>query len=82
MLDFVSRGGPDQMTTTENRVGKRESVNIRIRPEDRRLIDRAAQIRGKNRTELILDAARREAEEIVLEQTFVRIDPTAYAAFL
>jgi len=50
------------MTTTDNKVGQRESVNIRIRPEDRRLIDRAARIRGKNRTELILHAARREAE--------------------
>jgi len=70
------------MPTTENPTAKRESVNIRVRPEDRRLIDRAARIRGKNRTELILDATRRAAEETVLEQTLLRVDPASYAAFL
>ena len=43
-------------------ISKRESLNIRIKPEERRLIDRAAQLRGKNRTDFILDAARQAAE--------------------
>ena len=30
---------------------KRETLNIRIKPEERNLIDRAARMRGKNRTE-------------------------------
>src|SRR5659263_405323 len=42
---------------------KRETLNIRIRAEERGLIDRAAAIRGKNRTDFILDAARLAAEE-------------------
>jgi len=37
---------------------KRETLNIRIKPEVRDLIDRAAKSRGKNRTDFILDSAR------------------------
>ena len=37
---------------------KRDTLNLRIKPEVRGLIDRAAKARGKNRTDFILDAAR------------------------
>ena len=45
---------------------KRETLNLRIRPEERNLIDRAAKARGKNRTDFVLDAARLAAEEALL----------------
>ena len=35
---------------------KRETLNIRIKPEERWLIDRAAQLVGKNRTDLAIIA--------------------------
>lgn len=60
----------------------RESLNIRIRPGDRLLIDRAAGARGKTRTDFILDAARRAAEEALLESTIISVSPEAYADFL
>ncbi|MDR2678700.1 MAG: DUF1778 domain-containing protein [Zoogloeaceae bacterium] len=61
---------------------KRETLNIRIKPEERNLIDRAARARGKNRTDFVLDAARAAAEETLLEQAIISADPQAYAAFL
>ncbi|WP_250479834.1 MULTISPECIES: DUF1778 domain-containing protein [unclassified Caballeronia] len=61
---------------------KRETLNIRIRPEERGLIDRAAASRGKNRTDFILEAARAAAEEALLEQVVMTASPEAYAAFL
>ena len=61
---------------------KRETLNLRIRPEERSLIDRAAKARGKNRTDFVLDAARAAAEETLLEQAFVTVGPEAYAAFV
>jgi uncharacterized protein (DUF1778 family) len=61
---------------------KQEKLNIRINSEERVLIDRAAKIRGKNRSEFILSAARREAEETILEQTIIKTSPEAYAEFL
>lgn len=61
---------------------KRDTLNIRIRPEERNLIDRAAQARGKNRTDFILDAARTAAEEALLDQVIVTVTPQAYQRFL
>lgn len=61
---------------------KRETLNIRIKPEERSLIDRAAKSRGKNRTDFILDAARQAAEEALLDQVIVTASPEAYAEFL
>lgn len=61
---------------------KRETLNIRISPEERRLIDRAARMLGKNRTDFILDAARLAAEETLLDQVLISASPEAYADFL
>ncbi|MCC4622361.1 DUF1778 domain-containing protein [Xanthomonas cassavae CFBP 4642] len=70
------------MSTPSTTPGKRETLNLRIRPEERSLIDRAAKARGKNRTDFVLDAARSAAEEALLDQTLIAASPDAYAAFL
>ena len=61
---------------------RRETLNIRIKAEERDLIDRAAHTRGKNRTDFILDAARRAAEDALLDRTVFAVSPEAYAEFL
>lgn len=61
---------------------KRETLNLRIRPEERNLIDRAAKARGKNRTDFVLDAARLAAEEALLDQALISVSSQAYSAFL
>ena len=63
-------------------LAKRESLNLRIKAEERNLIDRAAQLRGKNRTDFILDAARQAAEEALLDQLVIQTTPEAYQQFL
>ena len=63
-------------------VSKRQSLNLRIKPEDRGLIDRAAKTLGKNRTDFVLDAARRAAEDALLDRTVFTVSPKAYAEFL
>ena len=47
---------------------KRETLNVRIKPEDRSLIDRAAHLLGKSRTDFLLEAGRRAAEDALLDQ--------------
>jgi uncharacterized protein (DUF1778 family) len=61
---------------------RRETLNIRIRPEERGLIDRAAKSRGKNRTDFILEAARAAAEEALLDQVLMAVSPDAWSAFV
>ena len=58
------------------------AVNLRVREDTRTLIDSAAQSQGKSRSEFMIDAARRAAEEALLDQTLVRVDPETYAHFL
>lgn len=65
-----------------NSVAKRDTLNLRIRPEVRGLIDRAAKARGKNRTDFILDAARNAAEEALLDQALFVVSEEAYAEFV
>ena len=60
---------------------KRETLNIRIKPEVRDLIDRAAKSRGKNRTDFILDSARLAAEETLLDQVIMTVSPQAFEQF-
>ncbi len=61
---------------------KRDTLNIRIRSSDRSLIDRAAALSGKTRTDFILEATRRAAEEAILDRTLFVASPDAYAEFL
>ena len=70
------------MPASRGAATKRQSLNVRIKPEERNLIDRAAQACGKTRTDFILEAARRAAEETLLDQAVIQVDPKAYAAFL
>jgi uncharacterized protein (DUF1778 family) len=70
------------MSTTRSRRSKRETLNLRIRPEERGLIDRAARLAGKNRTDFVLEAARRAAEETLLDRTVFMTTTEGYAEFL
>lgn len=70
------------MTTPHPTPNKREILNIRIKPEERNLIDRAAKIKGKNRTEFVLEAARAAAEDALFDQALIIADPESYAHFL
>lgn len=60
----------------------RETLNLRIAAAERGLIDRAAKSSGKTRTDFILSAARRAAEEELLERSLFLVSPAAYAKFL
>jgi uncharacterized protein (DUF1778 family) len=67
---------------TRAQTTRREPLNIRIKPEDRGLIDRAATITGKTRTDFVLEAARHAAEEALLDRTVFTVSPEAYASFV
>ena len=58
----------------------RDTLNMRIKPEDRSLFDWAAKAQGKTRTDFILEAARRAAEETMLDRTLVQVGDFVMAA--
>jgi uncharacterized protein (DUF1778 family) len=53
-----------------------------IKPQIRELIDRAAQLPGKNCTDFALDAAHRAAEDTLLDRTVLTVSHAAYRQFL
>ena len=60
----------------------RDTLNLRISATERNLIDRAAATTGKTRTAFILEAARRAAEDALLDRAIMSVGPEAYAEFL
>jgi len=57
-------------------------VNLRVRAETRALIDHAARVQGKSRSEFMIGAARKAAEEALLDQNLVRVDKETFDRFL
>ncbi|KPC50682.1 type II toxin-antitoxin system TacA family antitoxin [Amantichitinum ursilacus] len=70
------------MPTPSSSKPKRDTLNLRVPANDRSLIDRAAASMGKTRTDFILDAARRAAEEALLDRALMLVSPQAYNEFL
>jgi uncharacterized protein (DUF1778 family) len=57
-------------------------VNMRVPRRQRTLIDRAAAVTGKTRTEFVLEAASRAAEEILLDRRLFVLDEAAFKRFV
>lgn len=56
-------------------------INLRALPEQRGLIDRARQLSGKSRTEFVLEAACRAAENALLDQRLFSLAGARFADF-
>ncbi len=75
------------MLTTSNPSPRRTAtrtgtINIRVQPADRALIDQAAEAEGKSRSDFMLEAARRAAREAILDRTLFRVDAATYDRFV
>jgi len=57
------------------------TINLRADAATRNVIDRAAAQLGKNRSEFMLEAARREAMTVLLDQRLFLLDDKVYAQF-
>ena len=58
------------------------SINLRIESNIRQLIDDAAAVLGKTRTEFMVESARRQAIDVLLDQRLFLLDADRYDAFL
>lgn len=58
------------------------SINLRIDAYTRQLIDDAAATLGKTRTEFMIESARRQAIDVLLDQRLFVLDPDRYDAFM
>jgi uncharacterized protein (DUF1778 family) len=58
------------------------SINLRIEANTRQLIDDAAAVLGKTRTEFMIETARRQAIDVLLDQRLFVLDSKRYDAFV
>lgn len=58
------------------------SINLRIESHTRQLIDDAAAVLGKTRTEFMIDCARALAIDVLLDQRLFELDSSRYEVFL
>lgn len=58
------------------------SINLRIESSTRQLIDDAAAVLGKTRTEFMIDSARSQAIDVLLDQRLFALDADRYDAFM
>lgn len=56
-------------------------INLRALDSQRSLIDRAAALLGKNRSDFMLETACREAENVLLDQRLFLLDQVNFDAF-
>ncbi len=62
--------------------GIKRSINLRIETHTRQLIDDAAAVLGKTRTEFMIDSARSLAIDVLLDQRLFLLDSERYDAFV
>jgi uncharacterized protein (DUF1778 family) len=80
---------PDKVDTATLAVAERSSgsetkgsINLRIDANTRQLIDDAAAILGKTRTEFMVESACRQAIDVLLDQRLFVLNSDYYATFM
>ncbi len=58
------------------------AINLRALPEQRDLIDHAARLLGKNRSDFMLEAACERAQGVVLDQVHFMLGADKFQAFV
>jgi uncharacterized protein (DUF1778 family) len=67
---------------TTQSVTSEVNIHLRARAGDRDLIDQAATLVGANRSQFMLASAIKEAKNVLLDQTDIRVDRAAFQKVL
>ncbi|MFO8041482.1 MAG: DUF1778 domain-containing protein [Sodalinema sp.] len=58
------------------------TINIRAKQSQRDIIDHAAEVQGKSRSEFMLESSYQKAQDVLLEQTFFGLDELKFKQFV
>ncbi len=70
------------MQTSARKPTRDKQINIRATDEERAVIDYAASLVNKNRTDFIIEKAVHEAQNIILDQRVFVLDDARYQSFI
>lgn len=76
----ATRGAPRRNQQTAGR--KDDIIQIRASAQTKAMLNHAASLRGQKLSEFMLDSARRQAEQAILDQRVFLLDPGAHEKFL
>lgn len=84
VLDPLARNSDDAALAVAERsaADTKGSINLRIEAATRRLIDDAAAILGKSRTEFMIESARRQAIDVLLDQRLFALESGRFDEFV
>ena len=69
-------------TASIRKTPRENQINIRATDEERAVIDYAASLVNKNRTDFIIELAYQEAKNIILDQRLFVLDDECYDSFI
>jgi uncharacterized protein (DUF1778 family) len=61
---------------------KEHPLSMRLPEADLAIVDRAASLRGRSRTDFVRDAAVRAAEDVLMDTMPIRMSPAGFKAFI
>jgi uncharacterized protein (DUF1778 family) len=67
------------MSSSQSKV---HPLSLRLPQSDIALIDRAAKMKGRSRTEFMRDASVREAEVLILDRTMINMSAVGFKTFM
>lgn len=70
------------MPTRRTTKRKEHPLSMRLPDADIAIIDRAAGMRGRSRTDFVREAAVRAAEDVLMESTLLRMSSLGFNAFI
>jgi len=68
------------MSATANT--RETTINLRAPAAQRAMIDQAAQVQGKTRTDFMLEAAYEKAQQVLLDRTVFALDAKTFTRFV
>ncbi|MDE2410321.1 MAG: DUF1778 domain-containing protein [Sphingomonadales bacterium] len=68
--------------TTASSAKPLQAVNLRVRTDTQSLIDRAANMLGRSRSDFMIEASRKAAEDAILDQRVIVMSLDSYNEFL
>jgi uncharacterized protein (DUF1778 family) len=78
----LNLGNAGTAVAERSSVDAKGSINLRIEASTRKLIDDAAAILGKTRTEFMIETARQQAVDVLLDQRLFVLEAKRYDAFV
>jgi uncharacterized protein (DUF1778 family) len=70
------------MAVADRRDQKDVVIHMRARQDHRDLIDRAAEVLGKSRSDFMIESSLRAAENVLLDRVFFNLDAASYERFI